>query len=159
MPAPRPPARRRLGGGGGLRDAGRGTQAGVGRGVGGQPRGITGRAAGVAMGGVRWTRSLATCGCGAASGGGIRAQAACDWRAARRRPGCFRALAARCTVRGAAGRGGARRRLSLGFPQPHPCRFGKPGKWCLLFRLEVQSPGHLLRPCLDISRRNRGAIV
>lgn len=62
-----PPERSRLGGGG--RNSGR--REGVGREVGGQSRGITGRAAGVAIGGYGRTRSPATCGCGAASGGGI----------------------------------------------------------------------------------------
>lgn len=73
----RPPERCKLGGGG----EGSRPQGGVSREVAGQPRGITGRAAGVAIGRAGRTRSPATCGCGAASGGGIWAKAARDWPA------------------------------------------------------------------------------
>ena len=51
---PRPPQRFQLGGGG----EGSGPRGGVSREVAGQPRGITGRPAGVALGGAGWTRSL-----------------------------------------------------------------------------------------------------
>lgn len=68
--APQPPERGKSSRGRGRR----GPQGGVGGEVGGQPRGITGRAAGVAIGGAGRTRWPATCGCSAASGGGIWAR-------------------------------------------------------------------------------------